>query len=119
MLGKGTILCVDDESSVLSTTKTILARAGYAVLSATNITEAIEVVRNRTVDVILLDAVPGSEFLIDVAKRSSPDVRVVIHSGAATAVRNVDGCLLKPVSPRELLRAMAEYLDRKSTGSGD
>ncbi len=59
MSGK-TILVVDDEADILETTKVLLERSGYEVVTATNGFEALGAARICKPDLIILDVMlPG------------------------------------------------------------
>ena len=54
------ILCVDDEPLNLILLESILSPCGYDVVSATNGTEALEIIRTERIDICLLDVMmPG------------------------------------------------------------
>ena len=54
------ILCVDDEPLNLILLESILSSCGYDVVSATNGTEALEIIRTERIDICLLDVMmPG------------------------------------------------------------
>jgi len=117
MAREKTILCVDDEHAVLSTMQLILSSAHYQVLTAGTVPEAIAMVNAHRVDLILTDRLPERELLVQEAKRANPDTRILIHSGdlgsatsAASEIPGVDGFLMKPVAPRDLLQRIAELL---------
>jgi len=121
MSRKRTILCVDDDPNVLSTMKLVLATADYEVLTAADVPEAVRLLTSHRIDVILVDSLPNRGWLVLEAKRANPAVRVLIHTGrdlgepganGISDVPGVDGILLKPVPPLELLRKMSELLPR-------
>ena len=119
MPGKPTILCVDDEHAVLSTMQLILSSADYEVLTAATVPEAIALVKAYRVDLVLTDRFPERGLLVQEAKRANPETRVLIHSGdlgasvdAASEIPGVDGYMIKPVAPRELLQRVAELLQK-------
>jgi CheY-like chemotaxis protein len=57
---KATILVVDDDPDILSTTRVALERAGYEVLTAANGLEGLGAVRISRPDLVLLDVMlPG------------------------------------------------------------
>ncbi|MBN2050456.1 MAG: response regulator, partial [Spirochaetales bacterium] len=62
--GKKTILLVDDEAIVTMHETALLRKHGYAVINAENSSEALEMLKNHHVDLILLDLDLG---------RDSPD----------------------------------------------
>jgi len=85
--GRGTVLVVDDEDSVRASFRAILEDT-CEVLEAGDGTEALEVLRTRDVDLVMLDQRMPGEPGIDVLTRitaADPGVIVVL----ATAVRDV------------------------------
>jgi CheY-like chemotaxis protein len=55
-----TILCVDDEPSVLTTLKALLESAGFRVLAAESGPEALALFQSEAVDLVIMDYVmPG------------------------------------------------------------
>jgi len=81
-----TILVVDDEQTVLDTTKTLLEYSGYGVLTANNGIEAIDLfkVKSTAIGAVILDMgmpeMSGVEVLQHLVKIDS-DVNVIITSG--------------------------------------
>jgi CheY-like chemotaxis protein len=61
------ILCIDDSNTSLLLLGYTLTNAGYKPISATNVEEAIQIIRSETPDLILLDLsmpeVSGYDFL--------------------------------------------------------
>jgi DNA-binding NtrC family response regulator len=106
-----TILCVDDEPAVLKTLELILRMHGYRVLSATNVADAIDVVRRNKIDVALVDhSVCHSRqlcFMQEIQKHQ-PGMRVAVHSGQPEledCVRKAP-IIQKPIDPRLLVAAI-------------
>jgi CheY-like chemotaxis protein len=55
------ILCVDDEPNVLVLRRTLLAQAGYRVYVAEDGEKGLEIFRNETIDLVVLDyKMPGN-----------------------------------------------------------
>ncbi len=84
--GSGTVLVVDDEAMVCKVAKMMLERMGFAVLTACNGQEGLEVFRRHADEVVavLLDMtmprMSGSETFREM-RRIRPDVKVVVSSG--------------------------------------
>ncbi|MDW8226091.1 MAG: response regulator, partial [Bacteroidota bacterium] len=78
---RGTILWVDDEVELLQPHLLLLRQHGYEVETTTSGEDAIELVRRRTYDLILLDemmmGMTGLETL-EVLKEIAPHVPVVM-----------------------------------------
>lgn len=115
------ILVVDDEPGIALLCTRVLKRAGYDVLSETNPRTAIDYLGHNRVDLLLVDIrmpeVDGFD-VISRAKRSQPDIAVLVMTGfgtVETAIRalrqGVDGLLLKPFERGdELVTAVEQAL---------
>jgi signal transduction histidine kinase len=120
-----TILLVEDEDMVREPTKRILARNGYAVLSASNADEALHVVHEHlgTISLLLTDVVmpgrSGQELAAELC-RLRPGSRVLYMSGynqqAAIQGSAPDvglNLIEKPFVAVDLLRAIRKILDSR------
>ena len=104
------VLIVDDELSIRTTLRSMLARFGYQVDVAENADEALQILSQGAYDVVLSDIVlprVSGVALLKEIRRASPDVQVIMMTGeptvesAAEAVRaGAADYLVKPV-PRE------------------
>ncbi len=84
--GSGTVLVIDDEEIVRSTANNALQRLGYAVVTAADGAEGVEVFRalqDRIVVVLLDMTMPGisDEETLRELRKIKPDVAVVLSSG--------------------------------------
>ena len=113
-----TILVVDDEDVVRTSTVRLLQRRGYDVLEAADGYQALEIFRRQTDDIgcVLLDlnmpGLSGLEVLAEVRKLK-PDIKVLILTGYAARMEEVGGAtavLQKPFSVDELRKKLAEVL---------
>src|SRR5689334_15688206 len=78
------ILAVDDEKSGLYFRKLILEHAGYSVLSATNVAEAMDIFRQQAIDLVVTDHLLGRQTGIEMSrqmKQLKPKVPIVLLSG--------------------------------------
>jgi signal transduction histidine kinase len=100
------ILIVDDDQTIVRLCQRLLERAGYRAISATDPLEAIQILAQREVDLLLTDirmpVMDGFE-LISQAKQLLPDLPVLVMTGFASVDnaiqalhRGVDGLILKP-----------------------
>ena len=114
-----TILVVDDEDVVRTSTARLLQRRGYDVLEAVDGYQALEVFRQQTdqIGCILLDlnmpGMSGLEVLAEVTALK-PSVKVLILTGYAARIEEVSGAtavLQKPFSVDELRKKLAEVLN--------
>jgi CheY-like chemotaxis protein len=123
--GAETILVVEDQTEVLSVTRSILTRHGYKVLEAVNGAEALSIMENPegSVDLLLTDVImpgmSGPELAERLATRR-PDLRVLYTSGYTddTVVRHgvLDAGMAfiqKPFTPSGLLGKIRGLLDAR------
>lgn len=108
-----TLLLVDDEENVLSSLGRLFRRDGYRVLSAGNVNDALALLANNEVQVILSDQrmpeMSGTEFLARVKMLYPETVRLVLsgHADLATVTEAINRgaiyrFLTKPWDDREL-----------------
>jgi diguanylate cyclase (GGDEF)-like protein len=93
-----TILLVDDNADYLQATRLLLERDGHEVLTATNGAEALSLLPQHHVDLLLLDYfMPGmtGEQVVTEIRKFDPYVQVILQTGYASE---------QP--PRELLRRL-------------
>jgi DNA-binding NtrC family response regulator len=115
------ILVVDDESAVRNLVCAILERGGYEVVAAADAREALEVLRQRTPEVLLTDIVmPGANGLALAAEahRLRPGLRVLFMSGFASRYEDeLSGsvCLRKPFTASQLLLAIEDLTGMERT----
>ncbi len=122
-MDKMQMMLVDDEERFLSTTKKLLARKGYDVLTAASGLEALEILASQTVHVVILDVkmpgMDGMETLHEI-KRRFPLVEVIMLTGHATVESAVEGLksgatdyLVKPTDMDELLEKAIEAFEKR------
>jgi CheY-like chemotaxis protein len=120
-----TILLVDDESELRDVLVTILAEPGHTVLMASDGYEALRILVERRVDLLITDVkMPGiSGFeLARQAKLMRPDLHILYISGSQVAVRHAQGptygrVLDKPLRASDLLVEVSRALGPASSGS--
>lgn len=116
-----TILWVDDEAELLEPHRLLLGDRGYAVETATNADDALELLRRRPYDLVLLDEqMPGMRGLeayrgIRELSPSMPVVMVTKSEEDATLREaigaNIRDYLVKPVTPRQVLTVVTRILE--------
>lgn len=113
-----TILCLDDETVPLQLRRLVLESAGYRVLAATEVEQAMELFRDNHVDLVisdhLLKGANGSEVAREM-KRLKPDVPIMLLSGLTEAPADadaVDSFVSKGQNPADLLQRIALMLKR-------
>jgi two-component system, OmpR family, response regulator CpxR len=120
MRPKKTILCVDDNEQALAVRKFLLETRGYRVLTAVSAHDAIEILRNGAVDLVLSDLImpqmDGNEMVYQM-KEFAPEVPMMLLSGTVKAFDracHADAFLPKGAcSPVELLERIRVMIARK------
>ena len=82
------ILVVEDNADILNILKRILSKDGYEVLTASDGLQAIDIVRNRIPDLVLLDIMlPGISGLnlLSGIKKEYPDTAVIMTTAMSDA----------------------------------
>ena len=115
MPAPATILIVDDNSLMLLTLTRILEQHGYLVLGASSGHTALQLVRARTVDLVIMDynLPDGRGQLGSSLKQTRPGLPIVVLSGdpeAAQAVEFADLLLPKPQEPDKLMEKINRLL---------
>ena len=107
-----TVLLVDDEKDVREVLALLLRGAGYCVLQAASLSEALRLAGEA--DLLLTDLSLNEGDGADLAGRLSaawPGVRVLFMSGGVPHEGMQPGTFLaKPFSPEDLLRKVREAL---------
>jgi signal transduction histidine kinase len=128
--GLETILVVEDEEDVRSSTCAILSALGYDVLEANDAAAAVALVESgRHIDLVFSDVVmPGpvsSLQLGDVVREHLPDTQILYTSGYAEGVLAHEGkvsasvhLLQKPYHPDALSARIRHLLRRGKAGKG-
>jgi DNA-binding NtrC family response regulator len=117
------ILLVDDDHVFRISTAALLRQEGYEVETVGDGTEAVETLRKRRFDLLLLDLrLPGSDGLriVEALRLWGEGIPILMISGFGTvdtAVRalhlGADDFLTKPVEPDVLASHVAELLERR------
>ncbi|HEX4582676.1 MAG TPA: response regulator [Acidobacteriaceae bacterium] len=115
------ILCVDDEEIPRTLRQMVLVKQGYTVLCAVSAAEALDLLDQHHVDLVLTDQMMPGIVGTELAKRlrvSRPSLPIIIVSGvneipddAAFADRFVS----KVEGPEALFRSIIEVLARYSS----
>lgn len=127
---KQIILVVDDEHDILTMTDMILGQEGYEVVTAENADQAIQQVRNKRPDLILLDlklpGIGGMEVCrILKEDEKTSQIPIIMLTGkyikpeerAEGLDMGADDYIIKPFSVKELtarMRAVLRRMDHKS-----
>jgi DNA-binding NtrC family response regulator len=118
-----TVLIVDDEQRFVLTTTKIFDRLGYSVLTAVRGEDALQVLQEREVGVVLMDvSMPGMSGIETLAeiKKFHPLVEVIMITGALSRDLAAEGFrlgaydfLLKPVSISDIVRKVEEAFEKR------
>jgi len=123
VMGKETILLVDDEDMILNVDRDILRILGYTVMVARNGKEAVKVYQEHmdTIDLVILDMImpdmSGSETY-DLLKKLKQDIRVLLSSGysingwaSEILGKGCNGFIQKPFNLHQLSLKIRDVLD--------
>lgn len=117
-----TILIADDEPSIRQLVAFTLRRRGYVIVEAEDGTTALELIRQQSPDLVVLDVMmPGlSGIAVTQQLTSDPitaEIPVILLSAKGQGIEIEEGLasgarlyLVKPFSPRELADRVAEVL---------
>lgn len=116
LASKPVILCVEDNEIYLRLRKAVLEQAGYTVLSATTPAEAMEILRDAPVSLVLSDHMlrgTTGTFLAKQMKRIKRKVPIILYSGKPPeSLRNVDGFINKDESVPRFLSLVGDFVKR-------
>lgn len=124
--GKGTVLLVDDEETVLEVGAQLLMHIGFEVLKSKSSEEALKqyAEKGEGIDLVILDMVmpgKGGGEVYDALKEMNPRVKVLLCSGyslegqaAEIMARGCDGFLQKPFDMALLSAKIQEVLKAHS-----
>lgn len=120
---KSNILVVDDERGIREGCKRILAAEGYLVDVAENGKVALEMVKSKTYDLILVDLmmpVMGGIELMEQVKRIDPEAIMIVITGFATIETAVDAIksgaydyVPKPFTPEQLMAVVGRGIETR------
>jgi CheY-like chemotaxis protein len=115
------VLWVDDEAELLESHRIFLRESGYDVEAATNADDAVELLRRRPFDIVLLDEqMPGKRGLevyreLQAISPALPVVMVTKSEEDATLNEaigaNIRDYLIKPINPRQVLTVVRRILE--------
>lgn len=115
-----TLLLVDDEKSILKLAKNILETAGYKVLTANDGRQAMKVLKQEPIDILITDVImPNMDGyqLAAYAKKNYPNIKIQMVSGYADNQHNIQtvknlekNILFKPYTRNSLLTRVDNLL---------
>ena len=117
------MMLVDDEERFLSTTKKLISRKGYEIVTASSGAEALEELGSSNIHVVVLDVkMPGMDGMetLKAIKKKYPLVEVIMLTGHGTVESAVDGLksgatdyLMKPTDVNELIKKAEEAFEKR------
>lgn len=117
----GTVLVVEDDADIVDLLELYLTGGGYSVISAGDGVEALELLRERSVDVALVDIMMprmnGYDFIKELRRTSSMPVLIVsARTQPADKIvgldAGADGFIAKPFDPLEVAAHIRAVLRR-------
>jgi len=123
------VLVIDDEKVIRELMCEILDRAGYETIGAGTADEALDMLTDNGIGLVVSDIVmpglTGLELLEEVRARR-PSLPVILVTGAGTyenlsqaVTRGADGLVIKPFSHKDLQNAVATALERARRSEHD
>jgi len=120
---KKTILLVDDEVSLLNILTNILKYKGYNILQAKEGREALGIIKNEEVDLMLLDLVmPGMDGMdvLNESMKIKPELPVIMITAHGTIKNAIEATkigaqdfLEKPIEAERILLTIKNILDKE------
>ena len=117
------MMLVDDEERFLATTKKLLAKKDIEAVAATSGKEALEILLQKNIHVVILDVkMPGMDGIATLKEIKSrfPMVEVIMLTGHATVESAIDGLksgatdyLMKPTGIDELVNKAEEAFKKR------
>lgn len=124
---KGTILVVEDETSIRNIVRVYLEQENYRVICVDNGPDGLELARKHRPELIILDLnLPGMDGMEVAARlRQESDVYILMLTARTEEADRVAGLrigaddyLTKPFSPTELVARVQAILRRQRGGAG-
>jgi two-component system, cell cycle response regulator DivK len=117
------ILVVDDNPDNIYLVRFLLEREGYSVIEASNATDAIQLVKDNSISLILMDiSMPGMDGLeaTRIIKGFAPEItivaltaRLMLQDKSEIETAGCDGIIEKPiVEPARLHQQIKAYLKK-------
>ena len=110
------ILVLDDEPGIILLCQRLLERAGFQVITCTSPHDALAILTEKSIDLLLVDIrMPDMDGfqVIDRARQLHPDLAVVVMTGFGTVEtaiealrRGADGLILKPFEGNDLVQSL-------------
>ncbi|PJF25611.1 MAG: hypothetical protein CUN53_11900 [Phototrophicales bacterium] len=117
-----TILIVDDEQGFLHILQVVLQRAGFTTITATSARDALHLLAQESIDLIILDdmmpGMSGSDLCVQLkADPAYQHIPIVMHSAGLkihdkTHIQRIgaDSVLPKPSQPRDIVEMVKRFV---------
>ncbi len=117
------IMLVDDEERFLSTTKALLFKNGYEILTASSGPDALDLLEQNSIHVVLLDVImPGMDGIstLKEIRKHFPLVEVIMLIGHGDEESALEGLkcgaadyIMKPTSVGDLVKKAKEAFEKR------
>lgn len=117
------VLWIDDEIDLLKPQILFLEEKGYTVFTVSNADDAIEALKNKTYDIILLDeqmpGVSGLEALGRIKNNAQSTPVIMITKSEEEDIMEeaigakIDDYLIKPVNPKQILLTIKKHVETR------
>ncbi|ACD21850.1 response regulator transcription factor [Clostridium botulinum] len=121
MIGNKTILIVDDEKEIRDLVEIYLKSEGYATVKACNGEEALNIIREQNIDLVILDVMMPKLNGIDTCLkiREEREMPIIMLSAKSEGIDKIlglnmgaDDYITKPFNPLELVARVKSQLRR-------
>jgi two-component system, OmpR family, phosphate regulon sensor histidine kinase PhoR len=119
-----TVLVVDDEKVIRDGCNRLLSREGYRVVTAVNGREALDLLSNEPIDLVLCDLVMpvmGAFEVLEEVKANYPDLPLIVITGHGTVANAVEAMkkgaydfITKPFRADHLVLIVARALEKQT-----
>jgi len=120
-----TLLCIDDEPTVLAIRKMLLEALGYRVLTAESGPQGLQLLQHENVHTVIVDykmpEMTGSEVAAHIrkVKPAMPIIMLSAYVGLSDELlKDVDAYVTKGESPDVLLRTIERVQPRRASNAG-
>lgn len=115
--GKPLVLCIEDNEAQRELRRQLLESDGFLVVVASNAADAVEIMREAPVSIVLSDHMlsgANGTHLAGEIKKVNPEVPIVIYSGKSSpdSMQNVDCFINKGESVPRFLAMVRDLVNR-------
>ena len=114
------VLVIDDDPVVIKTLKRMLEASNYTVDSACCEKEALSIIENKHVHIVISDYNLGTDNGLDLLEKihkQKPEIKTILMSGAfspnKTTMHKIDDFLPKPFDLQQLRTTINKTLNKK------